>query len=184
MTGVAIDVSPPQVLVYIGYLVWLLAGTGDFLCHRRTDLPHTSGLGESRLHLLQLTIIGSGLVLWLALAPSLSLLSIELMLVIAHAVFGYLDTRQAFGRRVITPVEQHVHSILDMAPIIAFGILVGSEWSAAWQRGWVLAMRQPPFAPAIWMLVLAPALLLCVLPALLEFRAAWSARARTLPHVP
>lgn len=176
-----IEVSP-RVLIYSGYLLWLLAGAGDFLCHRRTDLPHTSGVGESKMHLLQLGVIGSGLVLWLALAPSLSLLVIELLLVGAHAIFGYLDTRQAFGRRVISPVEQHVHSILDMAPIIAFGLLLGSEWSTAWRLGWTLALRQPPFAPAIWILMLAPALLLCVLPALLEFRAAWSARARRLRH--
>jgi hypothetical protein len=179
--AVVIEVSP-RVLIYGGYLLWLLAGAADFLCHRRTDLPHTSGLGESRMHLLQLAVVGSGLVLWLALAPSLALLSIELLLVIAHAVFGYLDTRQAFGRRVISPIEQHVHSILDMAPIIAFGLLLGSEWSTAWQRGWALAPRQPPFAPAVWVLVLAPALLLCVLPALLEFRAAWSARGREIRH--
>lgn len=181
MIGAVTEASPP-VLIYSGYLLWLLAGAGDFLCHRRTDLPHTSGLGESRMHLLQLAVIGSGLALWLALAPSLSLLAMELLVVIVHALFGYLDTRQAFGRRVISPIEQHVHSILDMAPIIAFGILLGADWSAAWQRGWSLAIRQPPFPPAVWMLVLMPALLLCVLPALLEFRAAWSARERGLGH--
>jgi len=174
--------APPAMLLYAGYVCWLLAGASDFLCHRRTDLPHTSGLAESWMHLLQLAVCGSGLVLWLALAPSLSLLSMELALVAAHAVFGYLDTRQAFGRRVISPIEQHLHSILDMAPIIAFGILLGSQWSTAWQHGWALTIRQPPFPPAIWILVLAPALLLCVLPAMLEFRAACSARGRTLRH--
>jgi hypothetical protein len=182
MTGVALDVPLP-VLVYVGYLLWLLGGAADFLCHRRTDLPHTSGLGESSLHLLQLAVIGSGLLLWLALASSLSLLAMELVLVIAHAVFGYLDTRQAFGRRVISPIEQHVHSILDMAPIIAFGILLGSAWADAWQRGWALSPRQPPFAPAVWIQVLAPALLLCVVPALMEFRAAWLAHERAVRHV-
>lgn len=181
MIDTVIEASP-QALIYGGYLLWLLAGAGDFLCHWRTDLPRTSGLRESGMHLLQLAVIGSGLVLWLALTPSLSLLSIEILLVALHAVFGYLDTRQAFGRRVISPIEQHVHSILDMAPIIAFGILLGSEWPAAWQRGWTLVARQPPFAAAVWFLVLAPALLLCVLPALLEFRAAWAARGRRLRH--
>ena len=181
MTGVVLEFSPP-VLIYVGYLLWLLAGAADFLCHRRTDLPHTSGLGESWLHLLQLAVIGSGLLLWLALAPSLSLLLMELAIVVVHTVFGYLDTRQAFGRRVISPIEQHVHSILDIAPIIAFGILLGSTWADAGQRGWPLSLRQPAFAPAVWMLVLAPALLLCVVPALMEFRAAWSAHARALRH--
>lgn len=164
--------AAPAAWIYGGYLVWLLAGAGDFLCHRRTDLPHTSGLAESRLHLLQLAVIGAGLVLWLAFAPSLSMLIVVLALVCAHAVFGYLDTRRAFARRIISPLEQHLHSILDMAPIIAFGLLLGSEWSEVWHRGRPLAMRDPPFAPSIWMSVLLPALPLCVLPALLEFRAA------------
>lgn len=181
MSETLVELSAPR-LIYLGYLLWLLAGAADFLCHRRTDLPHTSGLAESRMHLLQLVVIGSGLALWLLLLPSLSLLAIELLIVGAHAVFGYLDTRQAFGRRAILPIEQHVHSVLDLAPVIAFGILLSAEWPAAWQRGWSLAIRHPPFAPEVWMSVLAPALLLCVLPALSELRAAWSARVRTLRH--
>jgi hypothetical protein len=55
-----------NVALYLGYLVWLFAGLGDFLCHRRTDLPHTSGLTKSALHLPQLATIGAGVVLMLA----------------------------------------------------------------------------------------------------------------------
>ena len=35
------------------YPAWLLAGAGDYLCHRRTDIEHTSGAKESWLHLAQ-----------------------------------------------------------------------------------------------------------------------------------
>jgi len=35
------------------YGMWLLGGTLDFWFHRRTDLPHTSGLRESTLHGVQ-----------------------------------------------------------------------------------------------------------------------------------
>ena len=41
------------------------------------------------------------------------------------------------------------------------------------------ALRAPALPPAGWAWVLAPAALLCVLPALLEFRAAWISRLAT-----
>ncbi|MBN8768995.1 MAG: hypothetical protein J0I01_12465 [Stenotrophomonas nitritireducens] len=44
---------------YAGYLRWLLAGCADFACHRRSDLPHTSGLPESLLHVLQMAPMGA-----------------------------------------------------------------------------------------------------------------------------
>ena len=35
------------------YPAWLLAGAGDYLCHRKMDIERTSGAVESWLHLVQ-----------------------------------------------------------------------------------------------------------------------------------
>lgn len=164
-------------LAYLGYLVWLCAGLGDFICHRRTDLPHTSGVAESSLHLMQLGLIGIALVLALVYESSAMLAAATLALVMAHAVVGYLDTHSAFGRRIILPVEQHLHSVLDMAPLIAWGGLVAVGWPSITNLDGELVTRREASDPRPWMLVLIPALLLCGLPALLEFKAAWAARA-------
>lgn len=164
-------------LAYAGYLAWLFAGCADFACHRRTDLPHTSGLRESTLHLAQLVLIGAIIVLCLALRPSAALAAVCAVLVGAHAGVGYLDTRQAYGRRILGPFEQHVHSVLDMAPILAFVLYFGVPWAHG-SLGVDLALRHPPLPLRTWAAVLLPAALLCVLPALLEFRAALDARIR------
>jgi hypothetical protein len=167
--------ATPALLAYVAYLVWLLAGLCDFACHRHTDLPRTSGLAESRLHLLQLALIGGGIVLALAFAASAALAATLCLVAFAHAVTGYLDTRSAFPKRAILPVEQHVHSVLDMAPLIALFLWLVVNWPAITDGGG-FHLRQPALPPAIWLATLAPAALLCVLPAALEFRAAWACR--------
>jgi len=163
------------VAAYIGYLLWLLAGCLDFACHRRTQLPQTSGLRESALHLAQLALLGIAVVCALALSIGPAVFAALVVLVAAHAVLGYLDTRQAYGRRDIRPFEQHLHSVLDLAPVAALW------WTFSWgyRAEAPLAWRDPPAPTTVWIAVIAPALLLCVAPALFEFRAALAvARAR------
>ncbi|HEY0504799.1 MAG TPA: hypothetical protein VGD42_15060 [Lysobacter sp.] len=163
-------------LAWAGYLAWLTAGALDFACHRRTDLPHTSGLGESSLHLLQLALCGSAIAIGMAFAVGRATVTALALLVAAHAVAGYLDTRQAYPRRPIRPFEQHVHSVLDMAPPIGLALLVVSAWPL--DGGWSVAWRDPPLPAWAWAMVLLPAAVLCGWPALTEFRAAWRVRAQ------
>lgn len=157
-------------MAYGAYLLWLLAGCLDFACHRRTDLPHTSGLRESALHLAQLALLGLALCLGLALRIGPAVLAALAALVAAHALLGYLDTRQAYGRRDIRPIEQHLHSVLDLAPVAALW------WAWTWYEPSAgIALREPAPSPALWIAVLAPALVLCVAPAWLEWRASLAA---------
>lgn len=155
------------------YWLWTIAGCLDFACHRATHLPATSGLAESRLHLLQLALCGAGVVMWLALESTAGLAAILAAIVIAHAWAGWRDTRTAFDSgRIIRPIEQHLHSVLDVAPWVG---LVATAW-LAWRAPttqWSLSFRQSPLPPSTWAMVLLPALVLCIAPALLEFRAAW-----------
>ncbi len=165
------------VLAFAGYLVWLGAGLGDFLTHRREDLPHTSGLAESSLHLLQLALIGTGVLLWLWLEPTRAVILLLGALVLGHAVVGYLDTRVAFPRRRIGPIEQHLHSVLDMAPWFAWIVIAIMAWHHA-PAAQGLHARLAPLPMTVWMAALLPAALCCVLPGTLEFLAAWRARDR------
>lgn len=159
---------------YAGYLLWLGAGWLDFAHHRRTDLAHTSGLRESSLHAVQLALLGVATLAWLSWQPSLLLLAMLSALVACHALVGYADTRVAFPRRCIGPGEQHVHSILDMAPWFALCAIVVTDGAQAREAGWALASRDA--SVGLWLAVLLPPLPLCILPWLLEYRAAWHAR--------
>lgn len=163
-------------LVYVGLLAWQVAGMLDFHLHRRTDLPHTSGLAESTLHLLQLGLVGSAILLAMLFEVRMPIIATMALLVLSHAFVGYADTRQAFGRRPILPLEQHVHSVLDMAPWIGLGLVIAWNWPASISADWALNFRQPALPVPVWLLVMVPAALLCGLPGLLEWRAAWLAR--------
>lgn len=163
-------------LAWIGYLAWLSAGLGDFLAHWRTDLPHTSGVPESATHLLQLALLAAAVIVGLAFEVGPASAATMGALVVAHAIVGYIDTRIAFARhRVVSPIEQHIHSVLDMAPPIAFAWLLITTWPAAVGEG-TLALRDPALPIVVWMAFLVPPVLLCVVPALIEFRAAWRVR--------
>lgn len=111
----------------------------------------------------------------LAFEASAVLAAMLCMGVLAHAVFGYLDTRSTFPKRVILPVEQHVHSVLYMAPLIALFLWLVGNWPAILDGGG-FHLRQPALPPAVWFAMLAPAALLCALPAAFEFRATWACR--------
>lgn len=151
------------------YALWLLAGALDFLLHRRSHIAHTSGLRESTLHGLQLLLIGTAVLAWLALAPSYARVALVLPMAVLHAVLGYLDTVTADGCRRITPLEQHVHSVLDSAPWV---FLAWLAWQA--QPGWQLVWQPAP--ASTWWSVLVPSLLLAVLPWALEMRHCLQAR--------
>jgi hypothetical protein len=164
-------------IAWAGYLFWLVCGLCDFIAHWRTDLAHTSGVAESAAHLVQLALLGVAVVLGLGFEAGQGSIALLLAIVFAHAVVGYVDTRIAFAApRVVSPFEQHIHSVLDMAPWVALAWLTASTWPAAADAGWPLRMRQPTPPPAWWIAVLAPAIVLCVAPALFEFRAAWRVR--------
>lgn len=135
------------------YGIWLLAGALDFHFHRRTDIAHTSSLRESVLHGVQLCLIGCGTLAWLLLAHTLSLAAGLGAVVVAHAIAGYLDTLSADGVRRISPAEQHVHSILDVAPWL---FLAWVFWQAAPE--WALQLAPQPVH--VWLWILTPALLL------------------------
>lgn len=159
---------------YAGYLLWQLAGTADFACHRRTGLPQTSGVAESAMHVVQLSIVGLGVGIVLTSEVTATVLVLLALLAALHSAAAYVDTRVAYPHREIGPFEQHVHSVLDMAPWIALGIVAAMSGALA-APDWQLRLREPPLDLMVWAVFLVPPAVLCWLPALLELRSAWMA---------
>lgn len=157
------------------YLVWLGAGTFDFWLHRASGIESTSGLRESTLHLAQIAVLGLATILWLSFRSSPAFFAMLLALVLLHAVAGYWDTRVAYPKRAIRPLEQHVHSILDIAPWIAAGAIYWAMPSEPY--GPLLTLEPKP--PALWLFALMPALLLTGLPAVYEFWRCWDYQHRS-----
>ena len=104
--------------------LWLGAGLADWHRHKQTRIEDTAGTRESMIHALMMTEAGIPVTLglfcevnpgsWLALA--------------VHGLTAYWDVSYAEERRRVTPVEQHIHSVLEMAPVMATGFLAALYW--------------------------------------------------------
>lgn len=159
-------------LAFVVYPLWLLVGLADMACHRATGIAATSGTRESLLHLLQLGLVGLPILLFLLLDVTAVVLATMALFVLAHAAAAYIDTAYTHPRREISPLEQHVHSFLDMLPLIAFGLVLLSHQP---QGDWSWRLRQAPFPLSTFGLVIGAALVFAVAPALLELRTTFHA---------
>ena len=146
-----------DILAFGALPAWLLAGAADWWCHRRTAIEHTSGSRESALHLLLHAEIAIPLLLGLWLEINLGLLAFMTLCVIAHMITSLVDTRLAQPRRHISPIEQQIHSWLEMMPL--FGLvgvtLVHLEALSAAQ--WLPRLREQPL-PLHWRVLVPLAL--------------------------
>jgi hypothetical protein len=110
-------------LWYVLFPVWLGAGVGDYLCHRRSAIEHTSGFRESLLHALQAAELGVPLLAGLLLEIDALVLLLMFACVLAHTATAVWDVSYTTPRRHISPAEQHIHSYLEILPMIAVAIV-------------------------------------------------------------
>ncbi len=123
-------ITDPTILVLLYFVLplWLVAGFADWLCHRATSIESTGGAKESLLHLLMLAQVG--IPLTAALVLDINALVILLMLVafVTHEATAMWDVRYATGVREVTPVEQHVHSFLEIIPLASILLVISRHW--------------------------------------------------------
>lgn len=165
---------PETLLLMYGVLpLWLLAGLLDWALHRRASIETTAGLRESHLHLLMLAQLGLPAVLVLLCEVNAGVLALCAVAWLAHEVTVYVDLRWSVARRPVTPLEQMVHSVQEILPLLALALLVSLHWpQAAALGGWgdtparySLQLKEPPLPPAfLWSVGAGIAvLLLCYL---------------------
>ena len=156
-------------LGWIVYPVWLLAGVGDQWCHRRTSIATTSGRLESLLHLAQLGVIGLAVLVGLFLEPSTALFSMLAILIASHSVLSFIDVSYTEPRRRILPIEQHIHAYMEVLPWTSLALFCAAHPAMFTQPEWALRLRTEPLPVTVLLAVIAPAVLLAVLPALFEY---------------
>jgi hypothetical protein len=110
------------------YPLWLLAGAGDYLCHRRTDIEHTSGSAESWFHLLQFLTLLAALAAGAFLETNALVFGFMIVAILAHTVLAHLDVSYTDGQRYISPFEQLVHGFMDVLPLVAVSIFGVLHW--------------------------------------------------------
>jgi len=133
---VTMEHSQPDMVVHgavlvLGFVVvpvWMAMGFADYLCHRATDIEHTAGTRESLLHLIQFGLMGLPLLAVLFLQVNAGVLVVLAVFVSLHHVVAYIDVRYANATRQVRPVEQMIHSFLEMLPVTGYLLLAATEF--------------------------------------------------------
>src|SRR5687767_8923894 len=145
-----------SLLAWAVFPLWLAAGSADWLCHRRSRIEETSGTRESWLHVVAFFEIALPIVAALFLQLNALLIVLAGVAVVAHLATSLLDTSYSQPRRHISPLEQQLHSFLEMLPLFAFALVVvlhAGEWR---DPVWRFALRETPLPrPAVIATLLA-----------------------------
>jgi hypothetical protein len=108
--------------------IWLAGGVADWWCHKRSRIEATTGTRESLMHLLLLAEAAAPAVLGLFLEINPLLLSGMIAAFFVHEATVMWDVDYAVRRRDVSPVEQHVHSVLELAPLGTLMLLSLLHW--------------------------------------------------------
>jgi hypothetical protein len=171
------DIVVVGLTVLLGFVVvpvWLAMGFADYFCHRASEIERTSGTRESILHLVQFVCLGVPLTAALFLEVDGALLMLMFVFVVLHHAVAYIDVRYANATRRVLPIEQMVHSFLELLPIAALLLVSALDFAqlAAWfgkgALDFGIRLRNP--ALPIWYVgfVLGGALVMGLLPYLEE----------------
>jgi hypothetical protein len=111
--------------------LWLGAGLADWQRHRKTHIEDTSGARESLIHSLMMAEAGVPLTLGLFCEVNSGVLAACVGTLGVHSLTAYWDVTYAEQRRRVSPVEQHIHSLLEVVPLMATGFLSALYWDEA-----------------------------------------------------
>jgi hypothetical protein len=115
-------------LIFFILPLWMVAGLSDYLLHRRTRIEENAGTKESMLHLLQLSEVGIPVLLALLVDINAFVILIMLIGLVLHEITALWDVSYASKRRYVSPLEQHVHSFLEVLPLMAVSFVTVMYW--------------------------------------------------------
>jgi hypothetical protein len=163
--------------------LWVLAGLADWWCHRRTAIERTSGWPENAFHWVLLAEAGIALVAAALLEVNAAVLLLVFAAFLAHEVTTLIELRYVVPLREVRPLEQMVHSFMEILPLVVLALLAVMRWDqvlalfGAGAPEFALQPKADPW-PANYLLGAAVAvLLLNVLPMAEEGVRCWRARA-------
>ena len=172
------------VLLYFILPLWLAAGFCDYLCHRASNIEITSGYKESLLHLLMFSEVAVPLLA--AIFFEINALVIALMIAgfIAHQLTALWDVSFATDKRYVSPIEQQIHSLLEVLPLAGMLIVIVLNWPqflSLWGLGaetprFRIALKPDPLPWTYVVTLLSAVLVFEVLPYLEELVRGWRSR--------
>ena len=162
--------------------LWILAGLADWWCHRRTAIERTSGWRENAFHWLLLAEGGVALLATALLEIDAAVLLLVLAAFLAHEVTTYIELRYTVPRREVRPIEQMVHSFMEILPLAVLGLLAVIAWEqvlalfGAGVPDFALRPKKKPWPAGYLLGAGAAVLLLNVLPMAEEGVRCWRER--------
>ncbi|MBP0588236.1 diguanylate cyclase [Paraburkholderia sp. LEh10] len=121
---------PAQLILMYGVIpLWLAAGVADWACHKATSIESTTGTKESLIHILMLVEVGIPLVAALLLQINAALIATMFAAFALHEATALWDVSFASrSMRRVSPFEQHVHSYLELTPLLAIVCVAILHW--------------------------------------------------------
>jgi hypothetical protein len=117
-----------QVLLYFVVPLWLCAGVADWFCHRAAHIESTTGVKESLIHLLMFAEVGLALLAGIFLEINAGIILLMILIFLMHEATALWDVSYAVTARRVGPFEQHVHSFLELIPLMAILCVVLLHW--------------------------------------------------------
>lgn len=176
--------DPVLTLIFYFLLpLWMAAGFADWWCHLKARIEHNAGVQESLIHLLMFAQMGAGLLACLFLELNALVFAILIGLFATHEATALWDISFASARRRISPIEQQVHSFLELLPLLGIALLAGKYWPALQtisdqDANWVLRLKSDPVPLRHVIAVLGAATVFAVMPFAEEVYRTWRARSR------
>jgi hypothetical protein len=109
--------------------LWMAAGLADYLLHKRTNIEENAGTKESVLHAVQLGEAGVPVLLALLLEINALVILVMVIAFVLHEVTALWDVSYATARRYVSPFEQHVHSFMEVLPLMALSFVTIMYWN-------------------------------------------------------
>lgn len=123
--GRATDVESAgrRFLLYGVMPLWFVPSVADWTMHRRTRIEDTSGVRESAVHALMMAEAGVPVAMGLLAKVNPLVLSVMGGAALAHGATAVWDVHLAGKKREVRPLEQHIHSFLEVLPLTALAYL-------------------------------------------------------------
>lgn len=116
-------------LVMYGCLpLWLIMGSIDYWCHRKSKIETTTGIKESIYHAIMGVQVGIPVFLGLYFEINVTVFLIMFLVLIFHEWVAHHDVAYAANVRKITILEVHVHSFLEVLPFIIVALIAIINW--------------------------------------------------------
>ena len=110
--------------------LWFVPGVMDYFHHRKSAIERTSGARESLTHLAMFGVVGAPISLALFFEVDGFILGGSAFAAFLHEVLTVYDVAYANARRETSPAEQHVHSFLEVMPLVGAFLLAGTHPNA------------------------------------------------------